>query len=239
MTVAPMHHRAPHRFELVLAVLLVLVVAGAAVLLFRHGSFNGSSSSTVQGSGEAASETRNLAAFSSVELAGSNTVAINVGARQRVVVHADDNLLVRVTTRVLAGHLVIGNTGGSFTTRSPMRVDVDVPSLDSLRLTGSGLITATGIKATNLTVTLLGSGVVRASGITTRLVVTLAGSGDAQLDQLAAGDVQAVVSGSGRILVHPIKSLDASIPGSGTIVYTGNPAQLTSHVTGSGTVEGG
>ena len=38
-------------------------------------------------------------------------------------------------TRVVAGTLIIGDTGG-FTTRAPMSVGVSVPSLTALKLSG-------------------------------------------------------------------------------------------------------
>jgi hypothetical protein len=244
MTVAPTPLRgrhAPHRLQLALAaVLLLALIAIAVVLLIRYDVFGSSSSSSaVQGSGRAATQTRELQRFSSVELTGSNNVVVHVGGKQSVVVHADDNLLRHVTTRVHAGSLMIGNTSGSFTTKSPMSVEVSVPSLEALTLTGSGVISTTGIKTSSLTVTLAGSGVLRASGSATRLDVNLGGSGDAQLEQLAARDVHAVVSGSGRILVSATNSLDASVPGSGAIVYSGNPAQVTTNITGNGAVTAG
>jgi Putative auto-transporter adhesin, head GIN domain len=55
----------------------------------------------------------------------------------RAVVHADSNLINHVTTSVVAGTLVIGDTG-RFTARGPMSVDVSVPSLTALSLSGSG-----------------------------------------------------------------------------------------------------
>jgi hypothetical protein len=70
-----------------------------------------------------------------------------------------------------------------------------------------------------------------------RLDVDLGGSGDAQLEQLAARDVHAVMSGSGRILVNARSG--RSVPGSGAIVYRGAPAQVTTSTTGSGTVSRG
>jgi hypothetical protein len=83
MTVAPtpLHQRAPHRYRVPLVALLAIVVVGVAVLvLFRYEVFTGSSSSSgVQGSGVAATQTRELARFSSIELAGSNNVTIHVG----------------------------------------------------------------------------------------------------------------------------------------------------------------
>jgi hypothetical protein len=77
---------------------------------------------------------------------------------------------------------------------------------------------------------------VHTSGTVTRLDVSLDGSGNAQLAQLAARDVHAVLSGSGRIVTRATDTLQASVPGSGTIVYTGNPAHVTTSVTGSGTI---
>ena len=70
-------------------------------------------------------------------------MTVRVGGKQSVVVHGDDNLLSRITTRVRAGSLVIGNTSGSFTTKAPMSVDVTVPSLDALALSGSGVFVVT------------------------------------------------------------------------------------------------
>lgn len=239
MTVAPtpLHERrAPHGYALLLAAAFVLVAVVVAVLI-RYDVFQGSSGSTgVQGSGIAATQTRNLAAFSGVELAGANNVTVRVGGQRSVVVHADDNLLGHVTTRVDAGSLVIGNTSGSLAARSPLRVEVNMPSLEALKLSGSGVVSVTGIKAKGLTVILSGGGVLRASGSATRVDVTLGGSGDAQLKGLVARDVHAVVSGSGRILVTATESLDASVPGAGAIVYSGNPAQVTTNITGSGAV---
>jgi hypothetical protein len=44
------------------------------------------------------------------------------------------------------------------------------------------------------------------------------------------------VSGSARIVTHAANTLQASATGSGTIVYSGNPAHVTTSITGSGTI---
>ena len=89
-----------------------------------------------------------------------------------------------------------------------------------------------------LSVTIPGSGLLSASGTATRLDVTLDGDGQAQLSQLAARDVHAVLAGSGLIQVNDTTSLDAAVPGSGLIMYSGNPPHVATSVTGSGTVLG-
>lgn len=229
-----------HHSQVVFIVGLIAVVIGALILVAVGVALvrGGGPGSGVQGSGVAATQARAVAGFSSLDLAGSNNVTVVVGARQSVVVHADDNLINHVTTQVVAGTLVIGNTG-SFTTRSPMSVDVSVPSLTAVNLSGSGQISVTGINVSRLTVTVAGSGLLYAAGTATRLDVTLPGSGQADLSQLIARDVHAVVAGSGLIQVTATTSLDAAVPGTGAIIYGGNPPQVTTSVTGTGAVTRG
>jgi len=240
ITSAPHHGgKAAHRSKLPYIVLTVGLVLGAiGVALIISGSGGGSSGTTTQGSGIAATQTRAVAPFSSLDLAGSNIVTVTVGAPQSVVVHADTNLLADITTRVAAGTLIIGDTG-SFTARAPMSVQVSVPVLTTLKLSGSGQISVTGINTPRLTVTLPGSGILNAAGTATQLYITLGGSGEAQLGQLIARDVHAVVSGSGLIQLTATTSLNAAVPGTGTILYSGNPSQVTTSVTGTGTVTPG
>jgi hypothetical protein len=242
MTVAPtpVHPgREQHRSRWVLVAILAFLLGGLAVaLLYQFDVFGGSSSSTTVGSGVAATQARDLAAFDSVELAGGNNVVIRVGEKQSVVVKADDNLLDRVTTEVQSRKLVIANTPGSLTTKSPMSVEVNVPTLTALTLTGSGNIVVDGVEAESLELTLPGSGTLTGSGTATRLDVTVGGSGTVQFTGLVATDVRALVSGSGSIFITATKTLDASVSGSGAILYAGNPQEITQNVTGTGAITG-
>jgi hypothetical protein len=214
---------------------LALVAATAAV---TYALVDGSSTSdTLRGSGVETSESRTVADFDSVELAGSNNVTITVGEEEQSVrVYADDNLVERVTTTVSAGALVVGNALGSFTSRSPMKVEIGLPALSAVTLSGSGNVTVSGVDEPRLTVTLSGSGNVFADGSTDELDVTVSGSGQAQLDSLVARDVDAVVSGSGVIVVTATESLDASVPGDGAILYGGGPTAVTTTVSGTGAI---
>jgi hypothetical protein len=241
MTVAPTSvqpSREQHASRWILVVVLAFLLGGLAVALLYQLDVFGSTSSTsdTEGSGVAATQTRDVPAFRSVELAGGNNIVIHVGGDRSVVVKADDNLLNRVTTKVQSGTLVIGNTSGSLTAKSPMSVEVTVPTLTALTLAGGGNIIVDGIKAESLTVTLSGSGNVTGSGTATSLGVTLDGSGNVWFTRLAAHNVHAVLSGSGNIFVTATDSLDASVPGSGAISYAGNPQDVTKSVTGSGEI---
>lgn len=239
-TITPPHHETQPARRIRLAMIAALAAAVilaviAVVLAARDG---GSSGSGIQGSGVAASQTRATSGFSGLDLAGSNNVRVTVGEPRSVVVHADSNLLSNVTTKVVAGTLVIGDTG-SFTSRSPMSVDVSVPSLSALNLSGDGQVTVTGIGAPQLTVRVSGAGLLSAAGTVTRLDVVLSGDGQAQLSQLTARDVHAAVTGSGLIQVTATTSLNAEVPGTGAITYSGDPSQVTTSVTGTGAITRG
>ena len=69
--------------------------------------------------------------------------------------------------------------------------------------------------------------------------ITISGDGQAQLSRLTARDVHAVVTGSGLIHVTATTSLDAAVPGDGSITYAGHPPQVTTSVTGTGSIARG
>lgn len=214
----------------------LVVLAAVAVLIaapwHRHTSSNGTN-----GSGHAASESREVAGFDGLELSGSNNVVVHIGGAQQVVVHGDDNLLTKVTTVVTGNQLRIANRG-NFTSHTPMRVEVTVPALAAVTLSGSGMITIDGVSGERFTAVLPGSGLLRVSGTTTTLVANLSGSGDMELDALTARDATATVSGSGRIALTATGTLEATVSGSGDISYSGSPAKVTRTVTGSGSITG-
>jgi hypothetical protein len=242
MTISPtsVHPgREPHRARWVLVAILASLLGGLGVaLLYQSEVFGGTTNRTTDGSGVPATQARDVDAFHGLELAGSNNVVVRVGEKQSVVVHADDNLLDRVTTDVRSERLVVANTPGSFRTNGPMSVEVGVPTLDTLTLTGSGNVVVHGVSTERLMVTLPGSGTLTGDGTATRLDITVDGSGVVQFTRLVAADVGAVVNGSGSIFVTATKSLNASVPGSGAVLYAGHPQDVTTSVPGSGAITG-
>ena len=201
---------------------LVLIAILIALLVDRT-FFQGSSSPTGTGSGVAATQARSLPPFTGVELAGDNNVVVQVGAGQSVIVHADSNLLGRVTTRVRAGRLVIGTTPGNLSAKTPMFVAVSLPSLDRLTLQGDGNIAVSGIKSQKLTVGLPGSGNIEATGTTTKLDVTISGEGTALLRQLIARDAKTDSQRRRHHHDHRDAQSQREAPGTGTVLVRRQP----------------
>lgn len=215
--------------------LAAAIVVGVVLLVRGNGT---SSPATLRGSGTQAVQGRAIPRFHAVDLTGANNVVVYVGGPQSVSVRADSNLIKYVTTRVRGGTLAIGQSR-SFTTNSPMSVEVSVPSLDAISLSGTGVLEVTGVKAAHLVVRLAGTGTLTVTGRTNVLDASMAGAGEVRLRGLVARDATATVAGAGRLVVNATHALDATVDGVGAIVYSGNPTELTVHTAGTGSISRG
>jgi hypothetical protein len=81
-----------------------------------------------------------------------------------------------------------------------------------------------------------GSGKIQASGSTDEVKTTISGSGKVLAADLTANRCEVRISGSGDVEVNVKNELDATISGSGTVSYKGNPSKVNSHASGSGKV---
>ncbi len=191
----------------------------------------------VIGSGHVTSEARNVASFTSVELAGSADVNILLGDAQSVNVEADDNIAPLIQTIVTNGKLIINTKPNiDFTSGNPVVVTISMRSLERVTLSGSGHLNVGAMMGPDLAIDLPGSGDITVEGGANNVNINLSGSGNVQCSGLKAKSAKVTLSGSGNATVYASETLDANISGSGTIHYDGNPAQITKSITGSGSI---
>lgn len=188
----------------------------------------------VAGSGNAKSEVRHVAAFSAIEIAGGINADVAIAADSHVEISGDDNLLPLITTELHGDKLEIG-TRQSVRPKLPLVAHITAPRISAVHLSGSGNITIHGVHDDNLTVSISGSGNIRGDGTVQQLTAKVTGSGDLELDQLAAERASVTISGSGDIKLAVGKALDATISGSGTVTYRGDP-EVKKQISGSGSV---
>jgi len=202
-------------------------------------SVGGSSCSwaSIQGSGVEASQTREVPAFSRVHLSGSADVIARIGGAQALSLRGDDNLLQYVETEVRGDTLHVGMAPGSYNFRRDLVVELSLPRLAGLAISGSGDASLDGVAGEALELSISGSGDVRAAGAVERLSVALSGSGDMDLAQLRAREANVQIAGSGDVSVDVSDKLSVSISGSGDVRYSGHP-QITTQISGSGSVSG-
>lgn len=228
-------HRPPRLARAFITGILVGAAAVATLLLANEWGTRWSPDHVVRGSGVAVTQSRTVPEFTELDAAGAGDVSVRVGGEQAVVVTADDNLIDRITTEVEGRTLMLG-ARGSFTTELPVTVQVTVPALDAVMLTGTGVVTVEDVDTEELTVHMPGTGRLVIHGTADLLDVELSGSGNVELEDLVARDAVATLSGFGRLHVHSTRSLNAAVSGTGMIVYSGDPTDVTQHVTGVGAV---
>ena len=204
--------------------------AGLAVLLVL------TACSVVNGSGQVATETRPVSGFTGIDLAGSGEVTIQQGEAESLTIEADDNVLPKLTSEVADSILTLDTKPGTTVRpRSPIRYRVTVKDLTSLGLSGSGIVTAQGMKIRTLRTDISGSGRVNLSGSADQQDIELSGSGLYEAAELPSQTVSAEVSGSGQVFVTVSGDLKVDISGSGNVTYSGEP-RVDSSVSGSGKV---
>lgn len=188
----------------------------------------------VQGSGVAASEDRTAENFDNVTVEGSADVNIAVGPETQVTVHADDNVLPLIETKVKGDTLVISSTG-LYSTKLGVKVIISVPQLNGIAIKGAGDVDVKGVDSENFAATVAGSGDVKVAGKTQKLNVSVRGSGDLKLQDLEATRADVSIAGSGDVTVNVVEELSVSIAGSGDVKYKGTP-KVSKSIAGSGSV---
>jgi hypothetical protein len=153
-------------------------------------------------------------------------------------------------TRITAGDLDL-KVGGS----GSMKLEIDATGDVEADVSGSGDLYVKGRSASldsdvsgsgkvvltmNITNTadfgISGSGKIEASGTSAAVKASISGSGKVHAADLETNRCNIRISGSGDIEINVKQELDATISGSGTVSYRGNPNKISSHASGSGRV---
>lgn len=216
------------------------------------------SSEKVRGNGKVIKETRNTKDYDQVSVGGSFDVYLVKGKEGKITIEGEENLLEHIETEVKGGNLKIKVEKG-YDLRQTKKLIVTVPisDIEQVSLGGSGNITSeTVIKAENFKVNLGGSGNVelkvdaeyikssiggsgniRLSGNTDQMSSSIAGSGSIRAYDLTANELTASIAGSGNVRVTVKDKIKATVAGSGSVYYKGNPPKIDTKSVGSGSVK--
>ncbi len=213
----------------------------------------------VKGNGNMTTETRTTGDYDGIKCAGSMDFILVAGNEGTIKLEGEENLLKHIITEVKDGSLIVKTEKGiNLRPSSNKSIKVTIPFKDisNVSLAGSGDLWNTDkITATNLDVSLAGSGDIvldietssvegsiagsgdlTLKGNTNDLVAEVAGSGDFHGFTLQANNTTVSVAGSGDAEVVCNKTLKARVAGSGDIEYRGNPDKEDTKVAGSGSI---
>jgi hypothetical protein len=212
----------------------------------------------LDGNGVLEVEDRFVTEFLGVVNQTSFNVEIVSDSVYSVRVTADANLLDEIKTSVRSGNLIVDTENDRcLSSDHKILVEVRMPFVDLVELSGSGNIDAYDFTTSNLEVRNSGSGDIDLVDIvsTSEVDITLTGSGNINMYGKAvtgsfvlsgSGDIfaqdykmdrcKAINSGSGDIYCYASEYLDANVSGSGDIIYSGNPAEVVQEDDGSGSI---
>jgi len=204
-----------------------------ALALLAVGSVVTACSATA-GSGQLATQSRQVSGFTSVELTGVGELSIDQTGTESLTVSAEDNLLPLLTSRVEADTLILGKKPNTrIVTSKPITYTLTMKDITGLAVSGSGTINAPKLTTAALRIEISGSGVITTAGNVDDQSLEISGSGRYLADGLTSKTTTAEISGSGTANVVASNALDVKISGSGTLTYSGNP-QVAQTVSGSG-----
>lgn len=173
------------------------------------------------GSGNIVTETRDVGDFDGVDISGGLAVelAIQAGSPTRVVsVHFDDNLQDKIRTEVVDGTLIIGANGSFAVTDSGRMVEIEVPSLAALVVSGGASV--------------------RGVGSVDGLAVQADGGSRADLSDLVVQAMQVSVSSGANLQVTTETSIEGEVSGGASLTINGDPVTRDLDVSGGGNVSG-
>jgi hypothetical protein len=215
------------------------------------------SNKRVKGNGNVTTITRSTGDYDGVSVGGFFDVILVGGKEGKVTIEGEENLMEYIVTEVSRGTLKIKvEKGINMKTTRRLTVTVPVKDIERVSLGGSGNVTGeTKIKAEDLDVSLGGSGNIsldidasnlkssiggsgniKLSGKADYMRSSIAGSGTIKAYELQVNEIKASIAGSGDIRVSVKDEIDATVAGSGSIYYKGNPPKINTKSVGSGSV---
>jgi hypothetical protein len=221
--------------------LLILSVLGASGLACRV--------SGLTGSGRIASETREVAGFSRINVSDGMNLFIEQSREESLRIEAEDNILPLIETSVSAGTLTIEYDRSSrslfrsFRTTSPVKIYVTLNDIEEIEASGGSDVEAGSVQADQLTIRVSGGGDIRIdelqvetldlelsggsqahlSGEARMQRVQASGGGRYQAGDLKSRTVRIQMSGGGYADINASDELEANLSGGSRVEYSGEP----------------
>lgn len=201
--------------------------------------------------GDVTTEDRGLEGFTVVHVGGYAGLEVSEGADYSVTVTTDSGLQEHVSTSVDDDTLFISQDYGFFGTPPDVTVEVTVPDLDAVELSGASRaavrtsggeslrISSSGAaeidvhaNPTALTLDVSGAGSVTLHGTVGHAEISASGASDVNGEDLTAGDASVDASGASSVSLRVRESLDAKASGASDVRYWGTP-RVTSDASGA------
>lgn len=223
------------RIGMILAIafaLVVLVLSGCNVV-----------GAGIIGSGTAVSQEYDFTDFDEVSLSYAFQGTITQGDAYSIVVRIDDNLIDQLLVEQDGNRVNIGLKENMLVTRATMEVDITMPNLTWLNVSGASQAQLNGfasgddftgeasgasrihgdIAAGNLDLVASGASTISLAGTAGDVRANASGASTIDLEELTAANADAEASGASTVIVNIGGQLNANASGASNIHYLGDP----------------
>lgn len=202
---------------------------------FKPSFLNFSFKRGVKGSGNVATETRDISDFKAIDVSGVFNVEIVAQKEFSVVVEADDNLIPLIKTEVRDGILEI-STDKRIKSKSRLTVRISAPNIEKIEASGATKVSLSEVMNSSLTIDTSGASKINLSGKTDLLNVDVSGASKIDAENLSVADAVVDASGASKVMVNVSRELKADCSGASSVVYSGTPTNIEKRLTGASKV---
>jgi Putative auto-transporter adhesin, head GIN domain len=199
--------------------------------------FSSCTKEVLRGEGSITTETRNLAAFSAIEIAGNRQAEIILSTESKVEITGYQNLVAAYKSNVSNGQLRFDYHNCTKVQNDNISLKIYTPSLSSINMSGNADVKMGGNFSGNYFEAMLsGNGILRMQGGNFSTVkLNSSGSAKVYASAVVSNQANVFVSGNGYMEVQATKALDVRISGNGEVHYWGNPT-VSSNISGNGKI---
>ena len=231
-------------FKLFIAALVTtLCCATACAQRYEHTtSTGGSIKKHVKASNTYVTKEIRTADFVKIQLTGSADVTYEQRqGKPHVEVYTSDNVLEALDVIVESNVLKIGFKKGYKISYNDLKIRVQSPNIEGVYISGSGDVDLKpGIQTNHIVLSIAGSGDIDFNDLTaTDLEVTIAGSGDVEGKHVTCNALKSSIAGSGDIDLENLVAgtVKASSAGRGEVELKGTSETATYSIAGSGDIK--
>lgn len=178
-------------------------------------------------------ETRALATFNSLKIAGSYKVTVTVGQSQAVNVSGTPTAISNVITEVKDNTLYI-HAPANLMSETSANIAINLPELQNLNMSGANTINVSQLNGDKLKVLTTGKQEIELSGQVNNFDVELMGANNFDSQKLLAQNVNLKATGFSQIKIFAAKEFHVQTAGNVDVLLFGNPKKVTTSMFGGG-----
>jgi hypothetical protein len=211
----------------------------------------------VNGSGVTKEESREVPAFTGVEVTSAFEANVSIGPKASVTLNVEDNLLPLIKTDVKDGRLIVRfESGYNIQSTKPMKVQIVVPTLDFVGGSGASKLIATAGDAKAFKIDASGASSIKVDGLAsdtigvqatgasrvifkghgTRLTLDVSGASKVSADEATFESAKAQFSGASHGDIKVTGTIEADLSGASSLKVQGNPSIRKAKISGASSV---